>query len=262
MTNIVSHRGCGYGFVENSLRAVKAALASPCDGVEIDIRLTKDKQFVLCHDTFIDRISKSHGIIGDMTLAQLRTKKLIDNQTFCALEDVLKLVQTYRKPLYIELKDYGQEKKLVALLKKYDCLDYVWILSWNPLILELIKELHPRIKTAFAYVPLPRILSLVRWRRHTHFDGDKVQVNINRFSKLNATEVSLCVYSWLPPVNIDAIMVPAHMMRRSLIRICKKRDIKLINFNVNTKSLFTKLKRLGVDTVIGDRPLALYNQRA
>ena len=53
---IISHRGNGnHNFKENSKEAIIFSLNDKnIDGIEIDIRFTKDKKMVLCHNATYD----------------------------------------------------------------------------------------------------------------------------------------------------------------------------------------------------------------
>ena len=52
----IAHRGDSTTAPENTFEAVKAAVEWGCEGVEIDVRLTKDNKIVLMHDEYIDRM--------------------------------------------------------------------------------------------------------------------------------------------------------------------------------------------------------------
>lgn len=73
---VVGHRATGgqHGVIapENTLAAVKAAIIMGVDGIEIDVRETKDGHLVLMHDDTVDRTTDGHGKVSDMTLAQIR----------------------------------------------------------------------------------------------------------------------------------------------------------------------------------------------
>jgi glycerophosphoryl diester phosphodiesterase len=47
---VISHRGNGFGHVENTLAAFRAAARAGVDGVELDVRLTRDRVPVVAHD--------------------------------------------------------------------------------------------------------------------------------------------------------------------------------------------------------------------
>lgn len=69
---VIAHRGASAARPENTLAAYRHALADGADGVECDVRLTRDGHLVCVHDRRVDRISDGRGRVSRMTLAQLR----------------------------------------------------------------------------------------------------------------------------------------------------------------------------------------------
>ncbi|MHA2099970.1 MAG: glycerophosphodiester phosphodiesterase, partial [Candidatus Kariarchaeaceae archaeon] len=57
LTKIIGHRGTKEsGCIENTLSAFEAAFELGCDGVELDVHLSKDKEWVIHHDNNIKRL--------------------------------------------------------------------------------------------------------------------------------------------------------------------------------------------------------------
>ncbi|MCK5520663.1 MAG: glycerophosphodiester phosphodiesterase, partial [Candidatus Marinimicrobia bacterium] len=50
--NIFAHRGLSEKYPENSLAAFRAAIEQGVEGIELDIIMTKDEEFVVSHDIF------------------------------------------------------------------------------------------------------------------------------------------------------------------------------------------------------------------
>ncbi|WP_018180472.1 glycerophosphodiester phosphodiesterase [Jongsikchunia kroppenstedtii] len=69
---VVAHRGASAALPEHTLAAYELAIEQGADGLECDVRLTKDQQLVCVHDRTIDRTSTGTGVVSEMTLAQLR----------------------------------------------------------------------------------------------------------------------------------------------------------------------------------------------
>ena len=63
---IESHRGEG---IENSVSAIRSALSSGFSGVEIDVRVMSDGQWVLHHDKKLGRVTKSK--LGERPIARM-----------------------------------------------------------------------------------------------------------------------------------------------------------------------------------------------
>ena len=66
-TIVIAHRACWKGTSENSLAAVRACIAMHVDGVEFDVRHTKDGVAVIMHDETVDRTTDGHGLVSEMT---------------------------------------------------------------------------------------------------------------------------------------------------------------------------------------------------
>ncbi|MFI8594727.1 glycerophosphodiester phosphodiesterase [Microbacterium sp. NPDC078428] len=69
---IAAHRGDSEGAPENTMPAVRAAIASGYEYVEVDIALTADGHAVLMHDATVDRTTDGRGAVAESTLAQIR----------------------------------------------------------------------------------------------------------------------------------------------------------------------------------------------
>ena len=69
---VVAHRGASAERPEHTLAAYELALKEGADGVECDVRLTRDGHLVCVHDRRVDRTSNGTGLVSEMTLAQLR----------------------------------------------------------------------------------------------------------------------------------------------------------------------------------------------
>jgi len=59
MLRIIGHRGARGLAPENTIAAIKAAIAAGVDGIEFDIQITADKQLVLSHDPSLDRYGEN-----------------------------------------------------------------------------------------------------------------------------------------------------------------------------------------------------------
>jgi glycerophosphoryl diester phosphodiesterase len=75
---IIAHRGAGHEFDENTVAACQQSYGRGIRGFEVDIRLTRDNQLVIMHDSDVSRTTAGRGKIEELTLAevqQLRTQK-------------------------------------------------------------------------------------------------------------------------------------------------------------------------------------------
>src|SRR5699024_12502132 len=68
-----AHRGSLTEAPENTVSAMKKALAHHAEGIELDVQLTKDKQLVVVHDHHFKRINENiPGKINEYTLAEIK----------------------------------------------------------------------------------------------------------------------------------------------------------------------------------------------
>jgi glycerophosphoryl diester phosphodiesterase len=68
---IVAHRGASQHRAEHTRAAYELALQQGADGLECDIRLTRDGHLVCVHDRTVDRTSTGRGVVSTLTLAKL-----------------------------------------------------------------------------------------------------------------------------------------------------------------------------------------------
>jgi len=124
---VVAHRGASHDFPELTLAAYEAAIAIGAGALECDVRLTKDTQLVCVHDRTVDRTSDGSGVVGAMTLEQLRELDFgAGRGSVLELEQLLSLVHDAPYPvrLLIETKHPTRywglvEKLLVEALERH-----------------------------------------------------------------------------------------------------------------------------------------------
>ncbi|HSV66267.1 MAG TPA: glycerophosphodiester phosphodiesterase family protein [Mycobacteriales bacterium] len=68
---VVAHRGSSFKHPEHTLAAYAEAVAEGADGLECDVRLTRDGHLVCVHDRRVERTSDGRGIVSEKSLADL-----------------------------------------------------------------------------------------------------------------------------------------------------------------------------------------------
>jgi glycerophosphoryl diester phosphodiesterase len=68
---IVAHRGASSLVAEHTLAAYEAAIASGADALECDVRLTRDGHLVCVHDRTVNRTSDGRGVVSELDLLSL-----------------------------------------------------------------------------------------------------------------------------------------------------------------------------------------------
>jgi glycerophosphoryl diester phosphodiesterase len=68
---VVGHRGASAHEAEHTVAAYRRALDDGADGVECDVRLTRDGTLVCVHDRRVNRTSSGRGVVSALELADL-----------------------------------------------------------------------------------------------------------------------------------------------------------------------------------------------
>lgn len=69
---VVAHRAGSAVGPENTLAAIRNAIALGVDYVELDVRATRDGHLVLSHDHSVDRATNGAGAVKDLSFAEIR----------------------------------------------------------------------------------------------------------------------------------------------------------------------------------------------
>ena len=130
------------------MAAYKAAIDEGADGFECDVRLTKDNQLVLWHDSDMERVAGESARIADSTFSEI--KELYPDAM--TLEELLILARDNKKELAIETKHpvptgSAVEKKVMELLKQENPVAQIYVMSFSWLALENIRKIDPKQQT-------------------------------------------------------------------------------------------------------------------
>jgi len=155
---VTAHRGHSRAAPENTVAAIRKAIASGADYTEVDVQRTADGEVVLLHDRDLKRVAGKSWRLDKLnykTVSQLDVGKWFKGGAFAGqripkLKKVIDLSRG-RIKLNIELKFFGPDRQLardVARLlrqKRFesDCI----VTSFNYDALELVKRLNSRVRT-------------------------------------------------------------------------------------------------------------------
>jgi glycerophosphoryl diester phosphodiesterase len=182
---VVAHRGASDEEAEHTLAAYERALDGGADGVECDIRLTRDGVLVCVHDRRIDRTSTGRGPVSTLELADLADLDFgswhrssadgrdegpeWDRKSVLTLDRLLEVVADCGRPVdvAIETKHPTRYAGLVELalsevLTKHrsstsvaDGPVNVRMMSFATSSLRRIRSLAPELQTVFLMTRLP-----------------------------------------------------------------------------------------------------------
>ncbi|MBQ3865582.1 MAG: hypothetical protein II776_01675 [Clostridia bacterium] len=143
---ICAHRGFSQAIPENTIPALAAAVGLGANEIEFDVWPTADGELVSCHDSDLERVSNGTGRVWEHTLAELLKLDFGGNfsPAFKGLriprfEEILRafggrVIMNIHVKMDEELKEYfggvwydeTLMKKIVALLRQYDCADHAY----------------------------------------------------------------------------------------------------------------------------------------
>ena len=166
---VIAHRG-GAGLApENTMAAFRHALELGVDGVELDVRLTRDRRVAVLHDRWVDRTTTGRGLVGTLTLEDL--KSLDAGSWFgsgFAGERVPSLDEVFQElpqdfPIYVEIKARGPGvgllvAEVVSIVRSFRRWESTMVASSNPLALVWIRRMDPSITRGYIWSrkhPLP-----------------------------------------------------------------------------------------------------------
>ncbi len=252
---VFAHRGASAAQPEHTLGAYLRAIDEGADGLECDVRLTRDGQLVCLHDRRLERTSNGRGLVSSKTLAQLDeldfgswhpgppddTDRLLTDRggpggvaRVLTLEGLLTAAQAAARPirLLIETKHptrYGEEveQALVGTLRRFG-LDrpepegvHVSVMSFAYSAVRRIRRLAPDLPTVLLLEFLPP------WHR-----GGKLPTGVR-----------------LAGPGMALIRAHPHLAQR-----LHERGNDFYVWTVNTAEDLALVRELGAAGVITDRP--------
>ena len=130
--DLIAHRGLtNENIKENTLKAFKNAINNNYNGIELEIRKTKDNVIVVIHDKYINRTSDGIGNINNLTYKNVLkynfgTKK--NKSKIPTLKEVIKCINNTN--IFIELKEKINKEELENILKLNNSNKY-YLMSFN-----------------------------------------------------------------------------------------------------------------------------------
>lgn len=251
---IIAHRGDSAHAPENTIAAFKRAVNSGADGIEFDVRLSKDGVPVAIHDATLARTAGINKRVKDLTVEELsrvdagswfgiaypaRARSEFAAEGVPTLRSVLQLLETVSGPVYIELKCETDED--VSSLVEAVCTDIAYsplqdriiVGSFNLAVLPRIRAVFPRVQTAALFTP--KIMRLLR--------KEKYLLDIAR--EFGAGHLS----------------VHKSLVSRKLARMAEKYGIPVTVWTVDTGRWIAKATKQGLFAVITNDPSRMLSVR-
>ena len=221
-TLMMGHRGSPTLITENTLASFQKAIDQGADGLELDIRLSKDNQIVIFHDADLKRLSDCDENISDISLTALQAVELhkkegqTEDAYIPSLNDLVPLLWQI-KVINIEIKSDGLFKghailkPLIAFLNKHQIDDKCIISSFNPLILMKLRLQRPETVIGFLY---------------------------NRKRLLHSWDNMI----WMLRVQPENLHIHYSLLDSWIINWARKKGMRINAYTINDKDIYNKFK--------------------
>jgi len=151
---VYAHRGASEYAPENTMSSFFMGLHMGANGIETDIRRTKDGVLVLFHDATIDRVTGQSGAIADLTYDQLCKIPVLHMNSgrydiVPRLEDFLHYCGAQGVYLALELKDADIAEDVFSVVKKYRLEKQVTMTSFTLEYLVALKRAYPEASVGY-----------------------------------------------------------------------------------------------------------------
>ena len=230
----MAHRGFSAIAPENTLAAIREAIAVGADGCEFDVRRCADGTVVLLHDKTVDRTTNGKGLVTELSLKQLRKldagswkNAKYQGERVPTLTEALELLKGTGCQAVIEIKMEGISPQVVSTVRELEMVDQVAVIAFSQNVVREIRELDPQIKCA--------------WLCSENLKGSASQQ-----ADWLQTRARQC--------KAELLDLNFNMLSPDLIAELKRRNLGIWTWTVNEAVVMNALQQWGVDSVTTDRP--------
>jgi glycerophosphoryl diester phosphodiesterase len=141
---VFAHRGGSALAPENTMAAFDKGLALGADGLELDVRLSRDGVVVVHHDRLLDRTTSLRGPLVERTAAELR---VVDVPS---LGEVLARYESVRIIVEMKVNHPALAAATLEVVRRAGAVERVCLGSFGLRVLRAARELEPSIATSAA----------------------------------------------------------------------------------------------------------------
>jgi glycerophosphoryl diester phosphodiesterase len=224
---IFAHRGSSEALPEHTLASYLRAIEDGVDGVECDVRLTRDGHLVCVHDRRLDRTSDGRGLVRRRTLAELErldfgswhsapARVLTLDELLAAVRDAGRPVRVLVETKHPNLGGRQLEPRLAATLRRFgldrsepDDPGGVSVMSFSPLSLRRMQVLAPAVPRVMLLEMLPPGLASGRLPAGVRIGGPGIALVRARpqlVRRLHAHGHRVYVWTVNDPADVDLVL--------------------------------------------------------
>lgn len=169
---VLGHRGARHAAPENTLRAFELARQEGADGVELDVRVDRDGNVIVLHDTDLSRVSPGgpRGHVEELAVDEVRRADVGDGERIPHLRDVLAWAEANDQCVNVEVKSDVRKRKEIVLgvareLEALKQSERILLSSFDPRIVAVLARRLPRFGVCWLFHENQSILRrLPGWR--------------------------------------------------------------------------------------------------
>ena len=227
---VISHRTNAGDQPENTLAGIEAAIRDGADGVEVDVRATRDGTLVLMHDNTLERVAHDPRPIADVTIEELRALRVYDPRGLVPFEPIPTLAEAIaavggRCTIVIDFPMRDLDERVAATVRAADAQAWTWFTTHPPSDAVYLRRQCPDARVLLSVLAQPRWVDDLD-------DGIEVAARLG-----------------LHGVNADHEVVTAAHVEHA-----HARGIELGVWTPNLPSEIARVLDLGVDVITTDLP--------
>jgi glycerophosphoryl diester phosphodiesterase len=244
---IIGHRGASAHAPENTMAAFRLAMEVGADGIEFDVRLSRDGIPFVIHDDNLRRTGLDPRRVADLNASELKQIDVgrwfdpssFTNEQIPTLQEVLDLFESTSGVLYLEMKSTGAEREKLAsaccaLLNQSQVKDRVIVECFDLPSIQLLKQIDSSIKTAALFE--------LRICRPASRDGHR----------LVEDALAICA---------EEIALHHRLADPRTIALAKQKGLRVAVWTVDDASWIERARTDGIDTLITNDPQLLARER-
>ncbi len=250
---IIAHRGASALAPENTFAAFRRAIEDGAEGIEFDVRLTKDRVPVIFHDSTLKRICGIKKKVSKVSFEELKSldagswfnerSRLLTNERFSqeripSLNELLSFLDDFPGKIYIELK--AKESNINAIsdsvcaeIISSKLLSQIIVKSFNLDVVARIRKVCPDVKVAALFAP--KVKTILR--------KDKRLINVAN------------------DIKADRLSLHFSLASRKLLKRAAKNGLPVTIWTANNPRWISRAIQLGIDHIITNNPARLLETR-
>ncbi len=163
------HRGIvNKHYKENLLKSFNQSFKKGY-GVETDIHITKDREFICFHDFTLNRIFKKKESVKNMKYSQIKKISTQYNKPIPLLKELLKTSKN-KFPLFIEIKPNFSKKILKKLLKETSKFSKCVFISFKHQNIYNLLKIKGNTKVGLSFSPTTSIKTIIKKSNNKKID--------------------------------------------------------------------------------------------